>query len=277
MAAISLEGDTNVHGGAPFNTGLTTTVLIQGKGIAILDKTGSTQNDSLYRQNSQIHSSSNQTAAAGSSTVFAEGKPIHRVKDLRKEGSTVGPGSSSVFAEGGTSGLTESPSVASVGPPTGAGDNTPAGFAGTLDPALFVVYPDGRIMPRADAVPGVDYTIRYTDASQQSSVIINLHSFTPDATNAGPIAAGEGIAHTWTIPGVEGSFQTLAQYPLSQYNPPLAAFTDLSQTDRQSLINEYSISRGIGGMTNGDAGPYANPAYYESDAFKNFLADKGLG
>ena len=99
MANISVDGDTNIHGGAPFNTGLSTTVLAGGKGIALADQTGSTSNDDQYNQNPRSHPqgvASNQTANAGSGTVFANGKAVHRVGDARKDGSTSGPGVSSV-------------------------------------------------------------------------------------------------------------------------------------------------------------------------------------
>jgi hypothetical protein len=280
MGGISLAGDTNVHGGAPFDTGLTTTVLIQGKGIALSGQTGSSQNDTQYNQNPRAHPqgvSSNQTAAAGSDSVFAEGKAIHRIKDARKDGATAGPGSSSVLADGGTAGAGGAgDNAASTTAGSGSVSGTPAGFTGTFDPAIFVIEPDGRVLPRANAVPGVDYTIRYTDSTQSSAVVINLHDFTPDATNVGPVVAGQGVAHTWTIPGVEGSFQTLTPYTVDQYNPPLAAFGNLSVADQRALISEYAIQNNIGFMTNGPDGP-SNPAYYESDAFRNFLASKDLG
>ena len=97
MSAISLEGDTNVHGGAPFNTGLSSTVKINNKGIALAGQTGSTQNDTLYNQNRRSHPqgvAGNQLAVGGSGTVFIEGKPVHRIGDARIDGSTAGPGSS---------------------------------------------------------------------------------------------------------------------------------------------------------------------------------------
>jgi len=96
MAAISLAGDTNVHGGAPFDKGLSTNVLVNGKGVALVGQTGSNENDDLYNQNRRGHPqgiAANQTAAAGSSTVFINGLAVHRVGDARIDGSTAGPGS----------------------------------------------------------------------------------------------------------------------------------------------------------------------------------------
>jgi len=96
MGAISLEGDTNAHGGAPFDTGLSSTVKINGKGVVLAGQTGSTQNDTLYNQNRRAHPqgvASNQLAVGGSGTVFIEGKPVHRIGDARIDGSTAGPGS----------------------------------------------------------------------------------------------------------------------------------------------------------------------------------------
>jgi uncharacterized Zn-binding protein involved in type VI secretion len=99
MPDISVEGDTNIHGGAPFNTGLSTNVKAGNKGIALADQTGSTFNDDLYNQNPRTHPqgiSSNQVAAAGSATVKINNKPVHRVGDARKDGSTAGPGNTTI-------------------------------------------------------------------------------------------------------------------------------------------------------------------------------------
>lgn len=99
MGSISLEGDTNVHGGAPFNTGLSSTVLIGGKKVALTGQTTSTENDTLYNQNRRAHPegvAANQLATGGSSTVKIEGKPIHRIGDARIDGATAGPGNPNV-------------------------------------------------------------------------------------------------------------------------------------------------------------------------------------
>jgi len=95
MPSISVAGDTNVHGGAPFDAGLSTDVLAGGKGIALTGQTTSNENDNLYNQNSQAHPqgvSGNQLAVGGSGSVFINGKPIHRVGDARIDGATSGPG-----------------------------------------------------------------------------------------------------------------------------------------------------------------------------------------
>jgi len=95
MANISVAGDTNVHGGAPFDSGLSTNVLAGGKGIALAGQTTSNENDDLYNQNRRAHPqgiAANQLAVGGSGTVFINGKPIHRVGDARIDGSTAGPG-----------------------------------------------------------------------------------------------------------------------------------------------------------------------------------------
>lgn len=95
MGSVSLEGDTNVHGGAPFDTGLSSTVKIGGKGVALAGQTTSSQNDTLYNQNPNGHSqgrAANQQATGGSSTVRIEGRGVHRVGDARIDGSTAGPG-----------------------------------------------------------------------------------------------------------------------------------------------------------------------------------------
>jgi len=99
MATISVEGDTNVHGGAPFNTGLSTDVKAGNKGIALAGQTGSTANDDQYNQNRRAHPqgvSGNQVASGGSGTVKINNKPVHRVGDARIDGATAGPGNSTI-------------------------------------------------------------------------------------------------------------------------------------------------------------------------------------
>ena len=99
MATISVEGDTNVHGGAPFNTGLSTNVKAGNKGIALAGQTGSTANDNQYNQNPRSHPqgvASNQVASGGSGTVKINNKPVHRVGDARLDGSTAGPGNTTI-------------------------------------------------------------------------------------------------------------------------------------------------------------------------------------
>lgn len=99
MAAISVEGDTNVHGGAPFNTGLSTDVKAGNKGIALAGQTGSTANDDQYNQNRRSHPqgvASNQVASGGSGTVKINNKPVHRVGDARLDGATAGPGNTTI-------------------------------------------------------------------------------------------------------------------------------------------------------------------------------------
>ena len=96
MGSVSLAGDTNAHGGAPFDKGLSTNVLINGKGVVLVGQTGSNENDDLYNRNPRGHPqgiAANQTAAAGSGTVFINGKAVHRVGDARIDGTTAGPGS----------------------------------------------------------------------------------------------------------------------------------------------------------------------------------------
>jgi uncharacterized Zn-binding protein involved in type VI secretion len=98
MPTISVEGDTNVHGGAPFDTGLSPNVYIGNKKAVTVD-TGSTQNDDLYNQNPRSHPqgvSGNQTATGGSATVYINGKKVHRIGDARIDGTTSGPGNSTV-------------------------------------------------------------------------------------------------------------------------------------------------------------------------------------
>ncbi|CAB4125154.1 PAAR motif [uncultured Caudovirales phage] len=97
MANISVAGDTSTHGGAPFNQGLSTTVFAGNKAVAVKDQTTSSSPDSQYDGNLRPqHSAANQKANAGSTKVFANNKPIHRVGDARIDGATSGPGIASV-------------------------------------------------------------------------------------------------------------------------------------------------------------------------------------
>jgi len=97
MPNISVIGDTNVHGGAAFDQGLSGNVSAGNKAVALAGQTGSSGNDSQYdsRTRSQ-HRASNQQAVSGSGNVFVNNKPVHRVGDARIEGATAGPGIGSV-------------------------------------------------------------------------------------------------------------------------------------------------------------------------------------
>ncbi len=101
MPNISVNGDTNVHGGAPLNTGLSENVSAGDKPVALADQTSSSQNDSQFdsRRRPQ-HQAGNQKASAGSGNVFVNNKPVHRVGDARIDGATSGPGISSVKVNG---------------------------------------------------------------------------------------------------------------------------------------------------------------------------------
>ena len=94
MGAISTGGDVNIHGGAPFDKNLSTTVFVNGQGVALAGVTGSNENDTLYNQNHTSHPqgiAANQTAQGGSSTVFVNNKAVHRIGDSRIDGSTTYP------------------------------------------------------------------------------------------------------------------------------------------------------------------------------------------
>ena len=100
MPAVSVAGDTSTHGGAAFDTGLTTTVKANGKGIAVVGSS-STSNDDLYNRNPRAHpagKAANQVASAGSGTVKINGVAVHRVGDARTDGATDGPGDALVRA-----------------------------------------------------------------------------------------------------------------------------------------------------------------------------------
>lgn len=99
MANISVTGDTSTHGGAPLDSGLSTNVSAGNKGVALAGQSTSTANDDQYNANRRNHPqgvASNQLANAGSATVFANNKAVHRVGDARLDGATSGPGISSV-------------------------------------------------------------------------------------------------------------------------------------------------------------------------------------
>ena len=277
MGGISLAGDTNVHGGAPFDTGLTTTVLIQGKGIALSGQTGSSQNDTQYNQNPRAHSqgiSSNQTAAAGSATVFAEGKAIHRIKDERKDGATAGPGSSSVLADGGTAGAGSGDNPTNAPAVTGTGGFVQS-FKGTPDPNYFALDANGNpFSPKANAVNGVDYAV--AEFTPGIYTIVNLHDYTPDSTKIEPVEAGKGIARTYTIDGY--TFTTGQFYTVDQYNPPLYAYGLLSTEERRVLIGEYGAIYNIDFLLSGGHTRNDNTKYYDDGPeFRAFLESKGIG
>jgi uncharacterized Zn-binding protein involved in type VI secretion len=101
MPNISVQGDTNVHGGAPLDTGLSGNVSAGNKPVALADQSSSSQNDSQFdsRRRPQ-HRAGNQKATGGSGNVFVNNKPVHRVGDARIDGATAGPGISSVKVNG---------------------------------------------------------------------------------------------------------------------------------------------------------------------------------
>ena len=104
MANISVEGDISSHGDAPFDTGVSSNVSAGNIPVAVVSQTGSTKNDTRYEtelgpNNTRLHPegiAANQTANAGSATVFVNGNPVHRVGDARIDGTTAGPGIESV-------------------------------------------------------------------------------------------------------------------------------------------------------------------------------------
>ena len=100
-AKVSIAGDTNVHGGAPFDKSVSGNVYASGSAVVVTTVTGSNENDDQYNANPQAHPTgvaANQTANVGSGTVFVNGQPLHRVGDARIDGSTSGPGATNVFS-----------------------------------------------------------------------------------------------------------------------------------------------------------------------------------
>jgi len=98
MPIISIKGDTNVHGGAPFDTGLSSNVFAANQPISLKSQTTSSQNDSEYNARSaRQHNAGNQLANAGSPTVFANNLAVHRIGDARIDGATAGPGAPTVI------------------------------------------------------------------------------------------------------------------------------------------------------------------------------------
>lgn len=95
LKTISVEGDTSTHGGAGFDTGLTTNVKTNGKGIAVVG-TSSSNDDALYvppnLPSKTIHKSANQVAVGASGTVRINKSPVHRIGDTRTDAATSGPG-----------------------------------------------------------------------------------------------------------------------------------------------------------------------------------------
>lgn len=282
MPSISVSGDTSIHGGAPLNTGLSSDVFAGGKKVALLGS-GSGSNDNQYNpQNASIHNAGNQTTNQGSTTVFVNGKALHRVNDARKEGKTAGPGIASILVGGpggaSTVGSQQPAPAGSVVP----GDQ-PAGLLGAFDPTKFALNPNGPQfppIPLATAVPGKDYAYKEIDGS---AYLINLNSFTPVSTERVVSVYGDtpqGITRTWNIPGLpEGSqnFQTNQPAPLAVLNPPLDAFSNLPLDQRLEIVNNYCTQNNLNGLVGGgDAGPTASPGYAESTAFRDFLVSQGI-
>jgi uncharacterized Zn-binding protein involved in type VI secretion len=228
-------------------------------------------------------------AVGASGSVFVNGVPVHRKGDATGGHGNWVPnsastGSPNVFANGGPApgGLAQTAAEYNPTPDPGATVNGadftagPAGvqgFKGTPDPTYFVLDANGDpFLPRANAVPGVDYTV--VEFTPGIYTIVNLHDYTPDSTKIDPVEAGKGIARTYTIDGY--TFETARFYTEAEYNPPLHQYGQLNREDRFALLSEYAKIYNIDFMTDGPAGP-SNPAYYESDAFKAFLESKGLG
>jgi hypothetical protein len=282
MPSISVSGDTSVHGGAPLNTGLSADVFAGNKKVAIVGS-GSSSNDNQYSSpNRTVHSAANQTDDKGSANVFVNNKPLHRVNDARKEGTTAGPGVSTRLV-GGAGGGGPAPEP---GPPPGASypeGSQPAGLIGAFDPTKFAPNPNGPQYPPITlpgAVPGKDYAYREIGGY---AYLINLSSFTPTATEHVPSAYGDtvqGITRTWNIPGLpEGSqnFQTLQPAPLAVVNPELNAYNQLSRDQQFEIINGYCTQYNLNFLVSGgDAGPTASPGYAESSAFRTYLANNGI-
>jgi uncharacterized Zn-binding protein involved in type VI secretion len=98
MPNISVAGDTSVHGGAPLDSGLSGDVFAGNKAVAVAGQSTSTSNDSQYNSRTATqHRAENQQASGGSSNVFVNNKPVHRVGDARKDGATAGPGIATVI------------------------------------------------------------------------------------------------------------------------------------------------------------------------------------
>ena len=279
MPSISIDGDTSIHGGAPLNTGLSSDVFAGNKAVSLLGS-GSSSNDNQYNSRyAPQHNAGNQTTSQGSTTVFVNGKALHRVNDTRLEGATAGPGISTILV-GGPGGAS---TVGSQQPaPAGSSipDGQPPGLIGAFDPNLFIRNgTNGYPMPKANAVPGKDYT--YREDGNGGYLLINLNSFTPNATERVTSAYGDtpqGVTRTWTVPGLpEETFQTNQPAPLSVLNPELDAFSNLPLDQRREIVNNYCTQNNLNGLLGGgDVGTGASPAYAESTAFRNYLASNGI-
>jgi uncharacterized Zn-binding protein involved in type VI secretion len=279
MPSISVSGDTSVHGGAPLDTGLSSDVFAGGKKVALLGS-GSSSPDSQYdSRNRPVHNAGNQTTKQGSTTVFVNGKALHRVNDARLEGTTSGPGIATILV-GGPGGASTVGSAPAAPAGSSIPDGQPPGLIGAFDPNLFIANgTNGYPMPRANAVPGKDYT--YREDGNGGYLLINLNSFTPNVTERVTSVYGDtpqGITRTWTIPGLpEETFQTNQPAPLAVLNPPLDAFSNLPLDQRREIVNNYCTQNNLNGLVGGgDAGPTASPGYAESTAFRDFLVSQGI-
>jgi hypothetical protein len=65
----------------------------------------------------------------------------------------------------------------------------------------------------------------------------------------------------------------LEPIPLEEWNPPLAAMNKLPKDEARAILNEYTTSRGIDFMTQGN---YDQLGSYYSDDYRSFLESKGI-
>ena len=150
-----------------------------------------------------------------------------------------------------------------VGDPQGG--FTSVGGSGAYAPTLYM--PDG-----SKAREGYDYYLEYV----------------PGLGSVGPPVFYKDInvASVETPPDGRPGFKTTTydnghvineQIPVEQWNPPLAAWNNLPSDERRGIAQEYAEARGYDVMLGGDSGGVDKPNTFESDQFRSFLEQKGLG
>lgn len=145
------------------------------------------------------------------------------------------------------------------------GGFTSVGGSGAYAPVLYM--PDG-----SKAREGYDYYLEYV----------------PGLGSVGPPVFYKDInvANVETPPDGRPGFKTTTydnghvineQIPVEQWNPPLAAWNNLPSDERRGIAQEYAEARGYDVMLGGDSGGVDKPNTFESDQFRSFLEQKGLG
>jgi hypothetical protein len=179
------------------------------------------------------------------------------------------PGDPAILAEFGLT-----PAMGNFGSNIGGAlsnlDNLKSGLTGAIPAA-------GSLMANARAGFGTSITAQLGSLSKGSPLdkLKTLGSSAGLNMPSGPpvfVTGPGGDAPALSGPPVDPYVQQIAD--IRKSNPNLANFYELPKDQRLALIGEYGAQQNVSGMTNG--GEPNNPAYYESDPFKQFLQGRGI-